>query len=224
MDETELAQRFEQSLSLHEVMDYPEPGESLDDVARNWSEGVLAAAQWTLAAQSIKHLHNDLRFFLHQGDDFVKALFADDRNLGLLLALFIAGRELGDAVTLVNDSVAIGDHPNGLSTIRVEVGARRGDFRIEFLIAWTEFGPHPAWEGPGDTQNPSSLEVTRELALVREHRVEGASDRKTRRLGLASLGMTVVSYDDGEEERDPVGVATRALREVQRAADDEFIA
>ena len=37
----------------------------------------------------------------------------------------------------------VGDHPNDITHLSIEVAARRSDFIVEFLLRREEFGPEP---------------------------------------------------------------------------------
>ena len=120
----------------------------------------------------------------------------------------------------------VGDHPNDITHLSIEVGARRSDFIVEFLLRREESGPHPEWHPGADESVPDSLTVTKELALIREdHGFEEphSSDHKTRRGGLMSLGLMVMPYQAHEAGRDPFGLAGRALADLERATTDPFI-
>jgi hypothetical protein len=149
-----------------------------------------------------------------------------ESNLGVLLVLLLVGRELADGgVKVTAGSEVFGDYPNGLSEVRIEVGAERSDFHIEFVVQWDEHGPNPAHYE--DQDEPVGLTKTYELALIRDQagpHEPCLSDRKTRRLGIESLGLFVEPYDDREAMRDPCGVALRAYRRIRRHVDDDFAA
>jgi hypothetical protein len=221
MTRTEVAKRFANSLALHEVLC---DADSEDYAAPPDPDDVFSAAVNALRVQAADRVENDVENLLvapGRGRD----VLAREENIALLLALFIVGRDATDGAEACNGHIVIGDHENGLSSLRIEVAARRSDFDIEFLLTWREEGPHPEWyPGAGDDV-PHSLHVTKQMALIRDQAGSGEpsrSDRKTRRGGLSSLGLLVMSYEDGEAGRDPFGLAKRALSDLERAANEDF--
>jgi len=167
---------------------------------------------------------SDVEYFLNQSPG--RELFEREENVGLVLALFIVAREMGGDIQLRNGTTVMGDHLADVTEITIEVAARRSDFTIDFLITWDEHGPHPDWYPGADETVQHSLEVRKELALFRDDPFPGQpapSDRKTRRGGLASLGLMVTPFELQEAQRDPFGLAKRALSDLQRAVSEEFV-
>jgi hypothetical protein len=226
MQDTELTTRFLESLRFHGPIEDWDPDESLDVCAEEYTSGLLAAAGRVLARQAIARQFREVEALLNTRDAGAAAVLDRESNVAMLLALFIAGREGADGgVQLRAGTQVVGDHIDGLSEVQVEVGVRRGDFTVEFLVTWDEFGPNPAHRD--DESQPTGLEMTYELALIRDQagpKEPPLSDRKTRRIGLESLGPMVETYEDSEAERDPFGVAARVFKRLQRRLDDDFTA
>jgi len=222
MDATEVARRFLDSFRLHDVVHE----EELEVDSTPWPNptGPTGAAGHILRAQAAAKAESDFEDILNArapGQDVLE----HDENVGLLLALFITGRRRGGDVAFRNSGVVIGDHRNDVTHVTVEVGAKRSDFTVEFLVRRDETGPHPDWHPEAGDSVPDVLTLTRELALIREdHGFEEPhpSDQKTRRHGLASLGMMVMAYTRDEAGRDPFGLARRALDDLERATADPF--
>lgn len=221
MQKTELARRFTDSFRLQEVL-HPDEYEGYERSAD--ANDPFEAAAGILQAQAATRAISEFERLLNApgpGQDF----FDHEENVGLALALFITARAKGGDVELRNGQVVIGDRLEDITRVSIEVTARRGDFDIDFLISWDELGPHPEWYAGADETVPHTLEVHKELALIRDD-VPGSSspsDRKTRRAGLTSLRLLVMSFERAEAERDPFGLAKRALGDLRRAAFEPFI-
>ncbi len=99
------------------------------------------------------------------GDSHAGTVLEAESNMGVLLALFIAGREDADGgVLVVAGPQTLGDHLDGISELRVDVGMTQGDFDVEFLLTWNEVNTNPAHYA--DESQPTGLSHTYRLALV----------------------------------------------------------
>jgi hypothetical protein len=224
MNKTDAARSFLDSLRLHQPLELLDAEGTFDDWLHDYDNGVLGAAAPILARQESDRI---IRHFeaLTEGVESPSLAFAErESNLGLLIAMLLVGREAADGgVEITAGSVVFGDHPDGLSEIRIEVGALRGDFDLEVAVRWDEHGPNPAYYE--DDSQPVGLRKSYELALLREQYGSGEpslSDHKTRRIGVESLGMMVETYKDREAAHDPIGVAMRAYKRIERCVSDDF--
>ncbi len=224
VDGINTAESFLESLRLHQPSECPDSQESLDAWLDGYDSGVIGAAARVLVRQEGERLLGHLGMLAEGNEPGLNEFVERESNISLLIALLIVGRELAEGgVEVVAGRLRFGDHPNGLSEVRIEISAARGDFGIEFVIAWEEYGPNPVHYV--DESAPISLEKTYELALLRDQAGPGephASDRKTRRIGTESLGLMVETYTDDEAGRDPFGVARRAYARLRRRVDDDF--
>ncbi len=226
-DVDSLESRFRVSFDLHDPIRYSETMDSLDRYVKEdvTNFGVVGAARRVLAGQAIRRLMEDLNHLdeLTLGDSHAGTVLEAESNMGVLLALFIAGREDADGgVLVVAGPQTLGDHLDGISELRVDVGMTQGDFDVEFLLTWNEVNTNPAHYA--DESQPTGLSHTYRLALVHEEPLGDMdpSDRKTRRLGLESQGLLVETYTADEAGRDPFGVAARAFKRIKRCIDDDY--
>ena len=224
MDKTRLSGSFLDSLRLHKPLELLDLQGSFDDWLRNYPDGVLGAAAPILARQESGLIISRFESLAESDEPNLIAFVERESNVGLLIAMLLAGREAADGgVEITAGSLVFGDHPNGLSEVRIEVGAQRGDFDVEFAIRWNEYGANPAHYE--DESQPVSLRRQYDLAVLRDQggaSEQSLSDRKTRRIGVESLEMMVETYTDREAASDPFGVAKRAFGRVYRRLNDDF--
>jgi hypothetical protein len=155
----------------------------------------------------------DLEHVLHQD-----AAPKNEHDTALVLALFIYARHAGENAQIVVDGVIFGDQPDqALTEVRIEPNARRGDFDLDVLVSYKDYGPHPHWMRT--REGPSSITVIKEAALLRKQNGENA-DSSLKRRALDALGLTPVIYDADEVERDPFALARRVIDDLSRAVDD----
>jgi hypothetical protein len=225
---TDAKRSFLESLRLHDALPMLEDYDWQDASLARYDNGVLGAAAPILAKQESDRIICAFEALSEGADTPLRGFAERASNLGLLIALFASGREAADGgVEILAGKTAFGDHPDGLSEIRIDVAPSRGDFQLELLITWEEFGPNPAYYELGDKSADTSLSKRYELALIRDQGGPGEpalSDRKTRRIGIESLNVMVETYTDREAARDPFGVALRAYQRIARRVADDFTA
>lgn len=182
-------------------------------------DGLLAEAAGLLAEQALQRVGRDL-------EDFVNALPGrarnDDHARSLMLALLLVGRGVAESAQIRQGELTFGDHLRGLEQLVIEPDALVGDFKIDFLLTYSQLGPNPA--AREDPSQPSGLTVTRRLALVRERRHRDAyHDDIIRRQALGgALNIRAVSYEERDVVRDPFALASRVVRDLAQATTDEL--
>lgn len=165
---------------------------SIEDSLADYDNGVLEAAAPILARQESDRIIRHFEHLAESGEPDVRDYVGRETNLGLLVAMFVVGREAADGgVEVCAERAAFGDHPNGLSEIRIEVAARRGDFEIELIMRWDEFGPNPAHYEGGDESAEPSLSKQYELAVIRDQSV-----RQSRACPIGGRGDSVSKASD----------------------------
>lgn len=227
MPQTGLGANFLASFELHSPMDHDEVRQSLDEYASGDDDvhaEVVNAARHMLAIQALRGLLRDLTHLQELQDGFPEEVLHSDSNLAVLLALLIVGREQADGgVFVAAGPQTIGDHLDGLSEMRVDVGIQQGDFDVEFLITWNEQGPNP--EHYTDESQPVGLYKTYRVALICDQSGPGEPNlvaRKTRRIGLESMGLMVETYTDTDASNDPFGLVIRTIKRIQRHVLDDY--
>jgi hypothetical protein len=159
-------------------------------------------------------------------EEFVNALDArprdDDYACALMMALLLVGRRVADAAQIKHGELVFGDRLRGLEYLIIEPDALVGDFKVDFLLTYSQAGPNPA--ARDDPSEPAGTRVTRRLALVRDRKDRDSyRDNIVRRQALAqSLEVAAVSYDDDDIVRDPFALAARVVRELAQATSDEL--
>jgi hypothetical protein len=193
-----------------------------DEMEPDAPSDVEEAAEPLLRALAADRVARDVESILEWGRRL--GVLEVQANVALLLAMFVTARQRGACQMRAGQHTA-GDHLNDITEITIEVGARRSDFDLEFLVTWHELGPHPDWRSGEERGEPHTLEVTKEMAVICDNPPSGEfpSDQKTRRAGLSSLGLLVFSYRREEAEHDPYGLAARAVGELWRVVNEEFI-
>lgn len=179
------------------------------------NSSIYRAALGTLASQAASRVARDLEYLLQEA-----GAPQDDHDLALVFALFLYARQEGEVAQIVIGDSIFGDHKGqaALTEVRIEPNAKRGDFDIDVLVSYKNYGPHPHWIRT--KEGPSAITVFKEAALLR-NRIGGFGDVQLKRRALTALGLTPVTYDADEVERDPFVLARRVIDDLGRAADDE---
>lgn len=181
--------------------------------------GFAGQAAALIAEQTLRRLYSDLE---ELGNRLWPVPDYDDHVHALLLALFISGRGIADGATIELKGVVYGDARFGLEHLKIEPAVKISDFDIDVLLSYTQYGPNPAYGH--DPSQPVGITVTKQVALVRDNEGRGQyQPQRLRRQALGqSLGVAVVSYNDADVERDPFALATRVIRDLAQAADDDL--
>ena len=210
--ETTLPARFRELAESHGIDEAATDYDLLGD-CQPVRDSVYRAALATIEKQTAGKVAAEIEHLLHQG-----RAPRDDQDLALVLALFIYSRHAGEGAQIVFGDLVFGDHADQhLTEVRIEPNAKRGDFDLDVLVAFREFGPHPDRENGG----PDSLTVVKEAALLRKQiGAETYADEELRRRAMADLGLTAVIYDADEIERDPFALARRVIDDLGREARD----
>lgn len=212
--ESTLPSRFRELAESHGI---DEAAPDFDPLAGYGSTtgSIYQTAVGTLAAQAASRVTRDLEYLLHEA-----GTPQDDHDLALVFALFLYARREGEAAQIVIGDSIFGDHEGqaALTEVRIEPNAKRGDFDIDVLVSYKNYGPHPHWIRT--KEGPSAITVFKEAALLR-NRTGGFGEVQLNRRALTALGLTPVTYDADEIERDPFALARRVIDDLGRAADDE---
>jgi hypothetical protein len=210
--ETTLPARFRELAEAHGIDEAATDYDLLGEY-QSVMDSVYRAALATIEKQTAGKVAAEIEHLLHQD-----GAPRDDQDLALVLALFIYARHSGEGAQIVVDGVTFGDHEDqSMIEVRIEPNARRGDFDIDVLVSYKEYGPHPHWMRT--REGPSSITVIKEAALLRKRNGDYAEAGLKRR-ALNALGLTPVTYDADEIERDPFALARRVIDDLSRTVDD----
>ena len=204
---------FMEQLDAHGLLDELRASEDTIKDYLHWNGSVYESAVWPIAVQAARRIPEDLDHVINQS-----GAPKDGPDLAFLFALFIYGREACDGAQIVVNRTTFGDHQNGLTDVRIEPNAKRGDFEIDVLVTLREYGPNPAYVEGSDL--PTDKTVIREAALLKQ-RPNEYNEAKLKRQALKGLGLTPVVYDQDEIERDPFALARRVIDDLAREARDE---
>lgn len=146
----------------------------------------------------------------------------DDHVQALLLALFISGRGIADGATIERNGTVYGDARFGLEHLTIEPAVKISDFAIDFLVTYTQEGPNPAHND--DPSQPVGITVTKRVALVRDNARrdqyhEERLRRQAYRLRSAFRWSATTTRTSSES---PFALASRVIRDLAQAADDEI--
>jgi hypothetical protein len=202
-----------EQLDAHGLLDELRESEDTIKDYLHWNGSAYASAVWPIAVQAVNRIPGDLEHVINQS-----GAPEDGPDLAFLFALFIYGREACDGAQIVVNGSTFGDHQNGLTDVRIEANAERGDFKIDVLVTLREYGPNPAYVEGSDLSTDKT--VICEAALLKERPSE-YNEAKLKRQALKGLGLTPVVYDHDEIERDPFALARRVIDDLARDARDE---
>ncbi|HET9593627.1 MAG TPA: hypothetical protein VFP17_12000 [Solirubrobacterales bacterium] len=205
--------RFLELLDQHGLLDDLRAGEDALREYASWNGSVFESVIWPIAVQELGRIYEQLELLVNES-----GAPSDDHELALTFAAFIYARSTCDGAQIVIDGTTFGDHPRGLTDVRIEPNAHRGDFKINLLIGVTEYGPNPDYIEGSDL--PTSKTVTREAALLKNLELDYQEAKLTRQ-ALKALGLTPVIFDQDEIERDPLALARRVVDDLGREAHDE---
>lgn len=205
---------FMEQLGAHGLLDELRAGEDAIKDYLHWSGSVHESAVWPIAVQSVNRIAPELEHVINSA-----GAPEDGPDLALLFALFIYGRVACDGAQIVVNRFTFGDHQNGLTDVRIEPNAERGDFKIDVLVTLREYGPNPDYVEGSDL--PTDKTVIREAAMLKK-RLNEYNEAKLKRQALKTLGLTPVVYDQDEIERDPFALARRVIDDLGRDASDEI--
>lgn len=205
---------FMEQLDAHGLLDGLRACEDSIKEYLHWNGSVHESAVWPIAVQNVSRVARDLEHVLNQS-----GAPEDGPDLALVFALFIYTREECDGAQIVVNETTFGDHQNGLTDVRIEPNAQRGDFKIDVLVSLREVGPNPDYVKGSDL--PVGITVVREAAMLKK-RPNEYNEAKLQRQALKGLGLAPVIFDQDEIERDPLALAKRVIGDLLRATDDEI--
>lgn len=205
--------RFLELLDQHGLLDDLRASENALSEYGSWTGSMLESVIWPIAVQTLGGVYEQLESLINE-----RGAPSDDHELALMFAAFIYARSTCDGAQIVINGTTFGDHPRGLTDVRIEPNTQRGDFKINLLVGVTEFGPNPDYVEGSDL--PTSKTVVREAALLKNLELDYKEAKLTRQ-ALKALGLTPVIFDQDEIERDPFALARRVVDELGREAHDE---
>lgn len=205
--------RVMELLGQHGLLDDIRASENALSEYAGWTSTMFESMIWPIAVQSLGRIYEQIESLVNEG-----GAPKDDHELALMLATFIYARSTCDGAQVVINGTTFGDHPRGLTDVRIEPNAQRGDFKINLLVGVTEFGPNPDYVEGSDL--PTSKTVVREAALLKNFE-QDYKEAKLTRQALRTLGLTPVIFDQDEIERDPFALARRVVDDLGREAHDE---
>lgn len=205
--------RFMELLDQHGLLDDLRASENALSEYGSWTGSMFESVIWPIAVQTLGGVYEQLESLVNE-----RGAPSNDHELALMFATFIYARSTCDGAQIVINGTAFGDHPRGLTDVRIEPNAQRGDFKINLLVGVTEFGPNPDYVVGSDL--PTSKTVVREAALLKNLELDYQEAKLTRQ-ALKALGLSPVIFDQDEIERDPFALARRVVDELGREAHDE---
>lgn len=204
--------RFMELLDQHGLLEDIRASENDLSEYEGWAGSMFQSVVWPIAAQTLGGIYEQLESLVNE-----RGAPSDDHELALMFAAFIYARSTCDGAQIVINGTTFGDHPRGMTDVRIEPNAQRGDFKINLLVGVTEFGPNPDYVEGSDL--PTSKTVVREAALLKDRELDYQEAKLTRQ-ALKALGLTPVIFGQEEIERDPFALARRVVDDLGRDAHD----
>lgn len=203
---------FMELLDQHGLLDDIRASENALSEYEGWADSMFQSVIWPIAAQTLGGIYEQLESLVNE-----RGAPRDDHELALMFAAFIYARSTCDGAQIVINGTTFGDHPRGMTDVRIEPNAQRGDFKINLLVGVTGFGPHPDYVEGSDL--PTTKTVVREAALLKDREL-GYQEAKLTRQALKALGLTPVIFAQDEIERDPFALARRVVDDLARDVHD----
>lgn len=150
----------------------------------------------------------------------------------MLGALIIVGRELMDSVVYIVGGTKYGDTDGGLDVLLVEPQAQLGEYRIDFLLTQSEWGPdpHPSRERtlsdgrviPGTRTIEKKMVIECDGFDFHDRTKEQARKDRERDRALQSFGYRVFRYTGSDIWSDVFRCAYEAVLALNKEVQEEW--